>query len=130
MRNLSRRGVGDYDYGTILDAESAYGQDQVLQAYQDQAGIFGDIANLAARGFNGMGDASQALLRTGYAIEEIRNAFHNIAAVAGAPTAEVELAANELRYLNNTGARRDSSAGIWLAIGAGVLLYLATRNRD
>lgn len=133
MRSIARRGVGwavQPDYGDILDAESVYGRADVLEAYQDQAGIFGDIANIAAQGSNQIGAASEFLLRAGYTVEAIRNAFNNIAAVAAAPTPEVELAANELRYLNNTARLRDSSSGIWIALGIGALFILATRRND
>lgn len=121
MRTLAhRRGVGDWfeDYAGYASQEPTF---------------FDYVADYAASGSNAIGQLSDFMLRSSYTVEAIRNALNNVAAVSDADPQIVNYATNEMRYLNEnygSGQRFDPSTGIWIAIGAGVLLLLATRNSN
>lgn len=123
---IFRRGLG-----TPLDYSADYSGDY---SGEPDTGIFQDISSIASSGAGGLGQASQFLLRAGYTVEAVRNAFNNIAAVGGASTPELELATQELRYLNNNpaaGLQTRSNTGAIVGVGVVVLLlWLASRSKN
>lgn len=123
-RPMPRRGVGDTMDDILGVTQPGFG----AVAPANDSGIFGYISDFAQGGSGQMGELSDFLVRTGYTIEVVRNALQNIAAV-GAPAPVVDYAAQELRYLNNTGTLPNQNTSLFIVLGLGALLLLASRNR-